>query len=195
MTQETRNKLGWIYKVEADKLGDEVKDLTLAPDETERQKIADLLDIPGVNSLKADLKFSRVQGGMVVKIDGVFTADVTQTCVVTLDPIENKVRDEFTAWYADPDQAISFNKVRKQRELEKQHGEVPIVDEKDDPEPVENGQIDLGDVVTQFLSLALDPYPHKEGVSYEIGDDEKRAETSPIRKNPFEKLKEWKSDQ
>jgi len=53
----------------------------------------------------------------------------------------------------------------------------------------------VGDVVTQFLSLSIDPYAHKEGVQYEVGDDEEHPETSPIRKNPFEKLKEWKDKQ
>lgn len=192
---ETKDKAGWVHIINAEDAGQDLTELALTPNADDLQRIADLLGIMEVKSLQADLEFKRVQGGLVVKIDGTFKADVVQACVVTLDPIENHVEDKFSAWYADPEQAVSFNKARKQREMEKQHGEVPIVDEKDDPEPIVNGQIDIGDVVTQFLSLSLDPYPHKEGVQFEVGDDEVRPETSPIRKNPFDKLKEWKERQ
>lgn len=192
---ETRNIAGWVHNINADDAGSELKDLHLEPGEEERKKIAELLGILELKSLKADLTFKRVQGGLVVKIDGKFEADVVQACVVTLDPLESHIDDSFSAWYADPDQAISFNKALKQRDMEKKHGETPIVDEKDDPEVIVDGKIDVGDTITQFLSLSLDPYPHKEGVQYEVGDDEKRPETSPIRKNPFDKLKEWKDKQ
>ena len=192
---DTRDKEGWKHIVNADELGVEVDELTLTPNEKDREKIANLFDILEVKALKADLKFKRVQGGLVIRIDGKFNADVLQRCVVTLDPVETHIEEDFKAWYADPEQAISFNKARQQREMQKQHGEAPIVDESDDPEPIEDGKIDLGDVVTQFLSLSIDPYVHKEGVEYEIGDDQNRPETSPARKNPFEKLKEWKDKQ
>lgn len=192
---DTNDKNGWVHIINADEAGDALKELHVSPDEKDRQKIAGLLGILELKSLSAELRFKRVQGGLVVRIDGDFAALVVQSCVVTLDPIESEIKDSFSAWYADPEQAISFNKALKQRELEKQHGEIPIVDEKDDPEPIIDGVIDIGDVVTQFLSLSLDPYPHKEGVQFEVGDDAPKSEASPIRKNPFEKLKEWKGKQ
>jgi hypothetical protein len=37
--------------------------------------------------------------------------------------------------------------------------EVSLALEEDLPEPIENGVIDIGEVVTQYLSLSLDPYP------------------------------------
>lgn len=190
---DTHVKPGWEYIIAADEAGVDITELKLSPNEEERAKIAELIGLVGLKSLDVDLKLKRQQGGLVVKISGDYTARVVQECVVSLEPVENDVKDSFDAWYADPDQAISFNKALKKRDMEKLHGEVPIVDEKDDPEPIIDGEIDLGDVVTQFLSLALDPYPHKEGVQYEIGDDSPKAEASAIRKNPFEKLKDWKA--
>lgn len=192
---DTRDKEGWVHNINADDAGLELTELNLEPSESDRKKIVDLLGVIEVKSLIADLTFKRVQGGLVVKIDGKYKADIEQSCVVTLEPIETHIEDSFSAWYADPDQAVSFNKARKQREMEKRHGEVPIVDEKDDPEPIINGKIDVGDVITQFLSMAIDPYPHKEGVEYEIGDDSPKGQPSAIRKNPFDKLKEWKDKQ
>jgi uncharacterized metal-binding protein YceD (DUF177 family) len=37
----------------------------------------------------------------------------------------------------------------------------------DPPEPIVNGAIDLGALATEFLMLALDPYPRKEGAVFE----------------------------
>lgn len=192
---DTRDKEGWEHIVKEEEAGESIIDLNLSPEEADRVKIANLLGIVEVKSLNAKLKLTRVRGGMVIRIDGTIKADIVQECVVTLEPIESHIEESFQAWYTDPDQAISFNKARQQREMQKQHGEVPILEESDDPEPIIDGVIDVGDVVTQFLSLSIDPYAHKEGVRYEVGDDEERPETSPIRKNPFEKLKEWKDKQ
>lgn len=192
---DTRDKAGWVHFINADDAGQELTELHLEPNEADLKKIAELIGILELKSLKADLRFKRVQGGLVVKVSGDFKADVVQACVVTLDPIESHIDDNFTAWFADPAQAISFNKALKQRDMEKKHGETPIVDEKDDPEVIVDGKIDIGDTITQFLSLSLDPYPHKEGVQYEVGDDTPQAKAAGVRKNPFDKLKEWKDKQ
>ena len=73
------------------------------------------------------------------------------------------------------------------------NGETPIINEQEDPEKIIGGKIDLGEVVTQHLSLAIDPYPHKEGVKYEYGDDEPEKVPEAFKNNPFAALKDWKS--
>ena len=37
----------------------------------------------------------------------------------------------------------------------------------DPPEPIVNGAIDIAALATEFLVLALDPYPRKEGAMFE----------------------------
>ena len=55
------------------------------------------------------------------------------------------------------------------------------------------GQIDLGELAVQHLILAIPPYPKKEGAAYQYSDEAiKPAEDSPLKKNPFEALKDWK---
>ena len=34
------------------------------------------------------------------------------------------------------------------------------------PEPLVGGSVDLGTLATEFLLLAIDPYPRKEGVKF-----------------------------
>ena len=44
------------------------------------------------------------------------------------------------------------------------------LDAEDPPEPVVDGGVDIGEVVTEHLALALDPYPRREGARMRVGD-------------------------
>ena len=52
------------------------------------------------------------------------------------------------------------------------------------PEPISDGRIDLGPILYETLATSLDPYPKKDGVSFEWsqGAEEPRSEagTSPF---------------
>ena len=67
-----------------------------------------------------------------------------------------------------------------------------MIDEKDDPEPIVDGLIDIGELVTQHLSLQLDPFPHKEGEHFETGDESFVQRPNEERQNPFAGLKALK---
>jgi len=103
-------------------------------------------------------------------------------------------QEEFEGWFADKDAAVSLAKVRKEKMIEKGKTELPILEERDDPEPIVEGMIDLGELCVQHLSLAINPYPHAEGVEYEHGDDAAQGEGFSF-KNPFAALKDWKAKQ
>lgn len=199
MTKNKKDQQGfkspWSHPVDSDQAGIEFDRLEIAPDAAQSKALADHFGVKSISGVKADLRFIRVQAGLVIHIKGRFQADILQECVVTLEPIETHLDESFDGWYADPDQALSFQKAKQQREMQKQHGEAPILEEEDDPEAIVDGQIDLGDLVTQFISLAIDPYPVKEGAEIGAGDVPKVQDKEPVRKNPFEKLKEWKEKQ
>ena len=139
------------------------------------------------------MTLERDTGSMVIHVMGHIDAKITQSCVVTLEPIETTISENFEAWYADPAAAVSLTRARHDRQASKGSKEMPVLDERDDPEPVIDGKIDIGELVTQYLSLAIDPYPHKEGVRYEKGDDESGPVKSDLQKNPFAALKDWKN--
>lgn len=185
----------WSYPVRADDAGMNVERITISPDEAALGRLKDhFINVDAVENLSADLVLKRVKGGLVIYIKGHFRADILQTCVKFLEPMKTHLEEDFEAWYADPDQAISFHKAVQKKELQRQQGEAPIIPEEDDPEPIENGIIDLGDVVTQFVSLSIDPYPLKEGNDEGVQNEVVViSEDSPIRKNPFEALKDWKN--
>lgn len=193
MTQpKTILETEWSYFVNIDDLKPGENTMSLSPDEEAKKRLAQRLGIVSLDSLKADVVISNEKGASAYHVRGQIEADITQSCVVSLEPVKNHIQDNFEAWYADPEGAISIAKARHEKLTEKGHGEQPILDEQDDPEPLVNGSIDLGELITQYLSLGIDPYPHAEGVEYEVQDDKKTVEPDAVGKNPFAALQDWK---
>lgn len=177
----------WSDWIDTETLDDKGIETTITADEEARAALARRLSVDAINALSATLGVRPSVGG-VVEVTGRFTANITQTCVVSGDPIDTTIEDNVEGWFADREKTLSFAKARQERDTKKGHVEVEMLDEREAPEEMVNGHIDLGELVTQHLSLAINPYPHKEGVSFESGDDQpmKRAE------NPFDALKALK---
>ncbi len=184
----------WSHQIEADYVTKEPKTETIEANEEERLHLARRLDILSIDRLHATLRLQREQGGMVVHIRGDIDCVLQQACVVTLDPVEDHIKEKFDAWFSDPSQAITLAKVKKERLRQSGQNEVTMIEEEEDPEAIVDGKIDLGELVVQHLSLALNPYPHKDGVKYEYGDDEPEKVPDAFKSNPFEALKNWKSN-
>lgn len=185
----------WSHFVEADKIGTAPVKLKLSPNAEERKRLAKRMALTDLKNLESDLVISRDAGSNVIFISGQIHAEVVQPCVITAKPVKSEVQDSFEAWYADPKEAVSFAKAKKEKqEREGEGGEMPFLDESEDPEPVIEGKIDVGELVAQYLSLAINPYPTAEGV--ELPEEPiKAAAESPIYENPFAALKDWKNKQ
>jgi hypothetical protein len=54
----------------------------------------------------------------------------------------------------------------------------------DEPEPIVEGRIDLGEAVVQHLAVNLDPYPRAPGARL----PDLATEDGPVRENPFAAL-------
>lgn len=184
----------WSYPIQTEEISDKVRRYSISPNEEERALLAKRLDVVSVDTLEAKLEVVRNKGSMIVHVTGVLKARITQTCVVTTAPVVSDIEEEFRGWYADPAQAVSFAKARRDKQIEAGQNELPVLSEADDPEPIIDGQIDLGELTTQYLSLFIDPYPRAEGVEY--GGENAESQKSPeIRPNPFAALAAWKDKQ
>lgn len=169
--------------------------LKIEASEEECLDVARRLNVPAIKSITADLVLNAAQGSNITHVKGTFHAMVLLECVVTLEQFGVELSEPVEGWFADKEKTVSFVAAKRERDVVKSQGEIEIMDEKDDPEAVIDGVIDLGELVTQHLSLAIPAYPHKEGVHYESGDDKVQIdEKSPLRKNPFEALKDWKEN-
>lgn len=182
----------WTHMFNTQKI-DESASVSISPDDETRIRLAKRVGVLSLDSLKADIKLENEQGGRVVHVTGKITADITQNCVVSMDPIKTHIEDEFEAWFAGEGQAVSLAKARQKKMIEKGNREMPVIEERDDPEAMIDGKIDLGELVTQHLSLSIDPYPRAKEAHYEIGDDTPNAATGVSFKNPFAALKDWKA--
>jgi hypothetical protein len=129
----------------------------------ERAALAKLNDLPSIARLTADLRLTRAGRG-AVRVRGEVYAEVTQTCVVTLEPIEAIVKETVDVRFAEPAQE------HKRGNLDAPGvAELVDLDSEDPPDAIENGRIDLGALAAEFLALGLDPYPRKPGAALETG--------------------------
>ena len=118
-----------------------------------REAMAELGGLREILSAKASLDVTPKGGGRF-HVGGRVRARVGQTCVVTLDPIENDIDEEIDLIFAPPEQIPQMADLVD--EAAESDAEIP-----DPPEPIENGIIDLGRLATDALFLGIDPYPRR----------------------------------
>lgn len=184
----------WPYPVNVDSIPDMGRHVKMVATAEQCAAIAERLELLGVQKLEADLELNLQNGGHILYVQGALRADVTQSCVVSGQPIESHVEDNFEAWFANNDKVASFSRARHEAQLKSESEEVQMLEEKDDPEPLVDGQVDLGDLVIQYLSLAINPYPrHPSAGDAPVAEaDPKKAAAGNLRPNPFAALKNWR---
>lgn len=135
--------------------------LTATPDE--RQALARHLGLLGLDRFEARLALRR--DGARVHLTGCFEADIVQACVVTLEPLPARIREPVEITFAE--EVTVPEKPRADRLPDLAEIEISLSEE-DPPEPILGGRFDPGPVLVEMLSLALDPYPRKPGVAFEM---------------------------
>jgi hypothetical protein len=134
----------------ADRLGAGSITETLLASPSECAALAKRMRIVDLAQLSATVTLERGLSGLI-HVSGRFQADVVQTCVVTLAAFPSHVEDGFALDFGVADDV---------------YGDEIVVDpDFDPPEPIENGIIDLGELVAQYLALALDPHPRAPGAT------------------------------
>ena len=131
----------------------------LDADEAVRKAMAEIADLREVLSAHASFDVTPKSGGRF-HVAGKVRARVGQTCVVTLDPIENEIDEPIDLIFAPPEQ------IPELADLVDDTAE-SNVQTPDPPEPIVNGIIDLGRLATDALLLAIDPYPRKPDAVFE----------------------------
>ena len=133
------------------------RDLEAGP--AERAAMAEVAGLREILSASASFDVTPDKGGRF-HVVGHVQARIGQTCVVTLDPIENDIDEPIDLIFAPPEQIpVLADLIDDAAESD---SEIP-----DPPEPIENGVIDLGRLATDALFLAIDPYPRKPDAVFE----------------------------
>ena len=145
----------------------------------ERAAMAELGGLREILSADASLDITPKGGGRF-HVGGRVRARVGQTCVVTLDPIENDIDEEIDLIFAPPDQIPELSDLVD--DAAESDVEIP-----DPPEAIVNGFIDLGRLATDALFLGLDPYPRRPDAVFEAP-----LEAADPDAHPFAALKALK---
>jgi uncharacterized metal-binding protein YceD (DUF177 family) len=145
----------------------------------ERARLAGELDIVAVDRLEARVEVRMVGTGRY-RLTGRVTGGVTQTCVVTLEPVQSPLDEEL---------AVEFWPVEDIGPLAE--GEHSVL-EAEVPEPIEHGRIEIGRIVFEHVAAGLDPYPRKPEAAFDaealgVGEQSSKPES------PFAVLARLKS--
>jgi uncharacterized metal-binding protein YceD (DUF177 family) len=147
---------------------------------SEMAAIACLLDLKALNGLSFDYRLRRGSGARL-HLTGRLKAHVTQTCVVSLEPVEASFDVPFE---------VEFWPAHLIEELGRQTEDPGSPGLFDWPEAIIDGTIDLGPIVYETLATALDPYPKREGASFEWS--QQGSQTEGRESGPFAALKQLK---
>ena len=153
-------KIPWSHPVRRDEVPETGLHLDLVADAATRAAIAAVAGIRGLPHLAASFDLARQGAGL--RVTGDIAATVEQNCVVTLEPMSSEVREPIDLVFVPP-RAGAPSEETAEDDIDQD------IDPgaEDEPEILVDGVADLGVAATEFLLLAIDPYPRKSGVVFE----------------------------
>jgi uncharacterized metal-binding protein YceD (DUF177 family) len=150
-------------------------------DQAARAVMAQAAGLREMSAAHASFDLALTSGGRV-HVTGRVQARIGQTCVVTLDPIDNEIDEPVDLIFVPAEQLPQLDHLAED-------GPEGDADATDALEPIENGMIDLGRLATDMLYLAIDPYPRKAEAVFEP-----QVEAADPEDHPFAALKALRSD-
>jgi hypothetical protein len=142
----------------------------------ELKPLAEWLDVEAVKRLSAAVTLTRLSQTRF-SYAAELIADVVQSCVVTLEPIETHIVRPV---------ARELHLVSHLQTQGRVHVLAP--GEEDGPEEIDSPRYDLCAPLLEELALAIDPYPRKQGVEFALP-----AAAGEPPQSPFAALKDLKT--
>jgi uncharacterized metal-binding protein YceD (DUF177 family) len=163
-------------------IGDQPHLLKISASDEERRALAKRFDLVDIDELSAELALKWRKMNKVLSLKGRFSAKVTQSCVLTLNPIDAEINQELDILFAQNEEDI-----------------MSFVD-LNETELLDSPEIDVGEIVAEELSLSLEPYPRcnnidpstfdlGHGVQFLRGESAaEEVQDSEKKPNPFDIL-------
>ena len=145
----------WSLPVRLDDIPETGLHVDLEADAGVRAAIAAAAGVNEVPQLFAAFDVTR-HGRDGLHVAGTVSARVGQTCVVTLEPVENEIAENVDLVFVP---ASTLGPAANEVSLGTEAAEPP--------EALIDGVVDLGAIATEFLMLGIDPYPRKPGAVFE----------------------------
>ncbi|MBZ9897341.1 DUF177 domain-containing protein [Mesorhizobium sp. BR1-1-6] len=151
--------------------------VVIEADATQRATLAEEHSLLSVEAYRAEFLVTPWKRNGV-KVSGRVEADITQACIVTLDPVGAHIDESFEALFLPEDSKLG-------RQGFEGGGEILLdADGPDSPETFSGDTIDVGALAEQFFGLAIDPYPRKPSASLDAG-----REAEPVENEFQQKLR------
>lgn len=116
------------------------------------------LDVPAIHSIKAHLIATPWRGGGL-KVTGEFKVDLEQVSVVSLEPFRHTQKFDVERYFLPPKIAIDGIE--------------------EDADIIDNGIVDLGELVSETMGLEIAAYPRQAGEEFashlEVDEEEKKS--------------------
>ena len=161
-------------------------EIVLSASAPERAAIANWLGAVSVDSFEAKVRISR-KGDNRYGYEAEFAAGVTQSCVITLEPVSSTLEGEFErSLLIAPKLSARHEAAPRSRKIEVLEGE------EEEPELVASSEIDLAAPILEELALSLDPYPRAPGAQLPATEEPATPKESPFA--VLGKLKEGAAD-
>lgn len=160
-------------RIRVDHLPPEGREMHVRANDVQLLALADLMEVSTIERCEAWLSAARLGSGL--HVTGRLRALIVQPCIVTFAPV-----------YQDVDEAIDRIFVQGPAANGAAGKEVFVDLEADDfPDYIEGPEVDLAQLITETLALAIDPYPRAEGASL----DARELDRDDDDISPFASLK------
>ena len=131
--------------------------LDIEAEEAEKRALARRFSLVALPSLKARIRVELAVASNVVRLSGKLSAEVVQSCAVTLEPVTNCIEESFALEFEPLPLGSPISSGEPSPGLARTVLVSP--DEGDPPDPLIDERIDAGEVVAEHLALALEMYP------------------------------------
>jgi uncharacterized metal-binding protein YceD (DUF177 family) len=156
----------WHVPVRLENVPDTGLHLDLDADPEVRARLAALAGV--LEAVRLNLSVDVKRHGAGLRASGRVTATIGQTCVVTLEPMENTVDEIFDVLFL-PQSVAAGDGVEHI---------APDPDDVDDTrETLVDGTADVGAVAAEFFLMGIDRYPRKPGAVFAPPAEERRADS------------------
>ncbi len=163
------------YPLKIDELGQGEQCYKLSADKAELETLAEILQVPAVNSFTADIRLKFYKRRAILEAWGTVTANLGLISVISLEPFNKDYRAEFKLTY---DTNATYEDIR---ELDEDiEAEIPDI--------IIGGKIDLADIAIEQLALVMEDHPRKDGEEFAPVIED----VAPIKNTPFAALAKLK---
>lgn len=147
--------------------------VAIVADDRQREALASAHGLNEVVRFRADMEVVGWKKGGV-KVTGRVRADIVQNCIVTLEPVDEAIDEEFSALFLPEGSRLAVPRRTDE-------GEILLDAEGEDaPELFSGDTIDAGALAEEFFTLAINPYPRKPGAAAEASGEPADEPRGPL---------------